>query len=154
MMVALDLQDMAAALGSRGLEAVNYVRREMARHVNQTPRDVRVARLLRLVLRLLPEGTKDDAGKGQLLSRLAEGIPTLKRWTRRRLEARHQGSSGKVLDDALALGKALERIPGLGRPVPLGKDTWPLPMDLNGLRREVDTWTKAASPAAAGGVRN
>lgn len=153
-MVALDLQDMAAAIGSRGLEAVNYVRREMARHVNQTPRDVRVARLLRLVLRLLPEGTKDDAEKGQLLSRLAEGIPTLKRWTRRRLEARHQGSSGKVLDDALALGKALERIPGLGRPVPLGKDTWPLPMDLNGLRREVDTWTKAASPAAAGGVRN
>lgn len=152
-LVGLDLPDLASAIGARGLEGVNPVRREMARHVNRTPRDVRVARLLRLVLRLLPDGNEDDAGKSKLLLQLSEGIPELKRWTRRRLEARHQGASGNMLDDALALGVALQRIPGLGQPVPLTKDTWPLPMDLVGLQREVAAWSKAARPPAAGGVR-
>lgn len=149
----LGLQEVASAVGARGLGAVDLARRELARHVNQTPRDVRVARLLRLTLRLLPDGGKDDAEKEKLLMKLADGIPDLKRWTRRRLEARHQGATGNMLDDALALGTALERIPGLGRPVPLTKDTWPLPVDLIGLQREVDSWSKAARPPAAGGVR-
>ena len=109
--------------------------------------------LLGLALRLLPDGGKDDAEKEKLLMKLADGIPDLKRWTRRRLEALHQGATGNMLDDALALGTALERIPGLGRPVPLTKDTWPLPVDLIGLQREVDSWSKAARPPAAGGVR-
>ena len=149
----LGLTDLAQELESHGNEAVAAVRRGLAQHVNVEPRDVRVARLLRLTLRLLPEGDGDDARRAELLHTLNEVFPSLKRWMRRRLEARHSGASGAFLDDAEALGIALQRIPGLGRHVPLTKDTWPLPQDLDGLANEVNRLHRAVHLPSAGGVQ-
>ena len=141
------------AIGSRGMEALPEVRRAVAQHVNLEPRDVRVARMLRLMLRLLPTGDGHDERRGELLNELKEALPALQRWTRRRLEARHSGATGDFLDDAMTLGQALHRIPGLGRPVPLEADRWPLPTHVVELEREVKRWAQSAQPPAAGGVR-
>jgi len=141
------------AIGSRGMEALPEVRRSIAQHVNLEPRDVRVARLLRLMLRLLPTGDGHDERRSELLNELKGALPALQRWTRRRLEARHSGATGDFLDDALTLGQALHRIPGLGRPVPLEADRWPLPTHVVELDLEVKRWARSAQPPAAGGVR-
>ena len=50
----LGLNSLADEVAQQGLNALPEVRRGLAQHVNITPRDVRVARLLRLTLRLLP----------------------------------------------------------------------------------------------------
>ena len=149
----LGLTDIAQELDAHGIEAVMAVRRGLAQHVNVEPRDVRIARLLRLTLRLLPEGDGDDERRAELLRTLNEVFPSLKRWMRRRLEARHSGASGDFLDDAEALGVALQRIPGLGRHVPLTKDIWPLPQDLDGLANEVNRLHRAVHLPSAGGVQ-
>lgn len=141
------------AIGSRGMEALPEVRRAVAQHVNLGPRDVRVARLLRLMLRLLPTGDGHDERRSELLNELKEALPALQRWTRRRLEARHSGATGDFLEDAMTLGQALHRIPGLGRPVPLEVDRWPLPTHVVELDQEVKRWSQSAQPPAAGGVR-
>jgi len=141
------------AIGSRGMEALPEVRRSIAQHVNLEPRDVRVARLLRLMLRLLPTGDGHDERRSELLNELKDALPALQRWTRRRLEARHSGATGDFLDDAMTLGQALHRIPGLGRPVPLEADRWPLPTHVVELELEVKRWAQSAQPPAAGGVR-
>ena len=141
------------AIGSRGMEALPEVRRAVAQHVNLGPRDVRVARLLRLTLRLLPTGDGHDERRSELLNELKEALPALQRWTRRRLEARHSGATGDFLEDAMTLGQALHRIPGLGRPVPLEVDRWPLPTHVVELEQEVKRWAQSAQPPAAGGVR-
>lgn len=141
------------AIGSRGMEALPEVRRAVAQHVNLEPRDVRVARLLRLMLRLLPTGDGHDERRSELLNELKDALPALQRWTRRRLEARHSGATGDFLDDAMTLGQALHRIPGLGRPVPLEVDRWPLPTHVVELELEVKRWAQSAQPPAAGGVR-
>ena len=111
----------------KGMEAIPDVRRGLAKHVNVAPRDVRVGRLLRLTLRLLPEGNQSDVARATSLKQLSALVSPLKRWMRRRLEARHSGASGDFLADAAELGVALERIPGLGRHLPLEEDEWPLP---------------------------
>jgi hypothetical protein len=149
----LGLEQAAVAIGSRGMDALNDVRRSVAQHVNLQPRDIRVARLLRLMLRLLPAGDEQDERRGELLTELRGALPSLQRWTRRRLEARHSGATGDFLQDALALGQALHRIPGLGRPVPLEADRWPLPTHMGDLATEVKRWARTAQPPAAGGVR-
>ncbi|MGB1679068.1 MAG: hypothetical protein ACPHFV_03390 [Poseidonia sp.] len=153
LLALLGLADIAQELETNGIAAVMDVRRGLAQHVNVEPRDVRVARLLRLTLRLLPEGDGDDERRAELLRTLNEMFPSLKRWMRRRLEARHSGASGAFLEDAEALGVALERIPGLGRHVPLTKDTWPLPQDMDGLTNEVNRLHRAVHLASAGGVQ-
>ena len=135
------------------MDGLKEVRRGLAGHVNVTPRDVRVARLLRLTLRLLPEGDEDDARRAELLKHLVGMIPPLKRWIRRRLEARHSGAQGHFLNDAVALGQALERIPGLGRHVPLQKDEWPLPSTLDELSHEIKRLSKSVMLPSAGGVK-
>ena len=149
----IGLSEMVLRVDQSGLDALGEVRRTLAQHVNVIPRDVRVGRLLRLVLRLLPDGSKDDLQRAQLLVELNRLIPPLKRWMRRRLEARHSGASGDFLADAEALGVALERIPGLGRHVPLGKDDWPLPHGLGELKDEVVLLAKAIQLPSAGGVQ-
>ena len=149
----LGLSDLAHQIAEQGMGALPEVRRGLAQHVNIVPRDVRIARLLRLTLRLLPEGNGKDKQRSQMLMELARLIAPLKRWMRRRLEARHSGASGEFLDDAVELGIALERIPGLGRHLPLGKDDWALPSELNGLSKEVKKLAQSVNLPSAGGVK-
>ncbi|MBL6733208.1 MAG: hypothetical protein ISP84_01535 [Candidatus Poseidonia sp.] len=145
--------DLANAVNEEGLAGMGAVRRGLAQHVNVEPRDIRIGRLLRLTLRLLPQGDEHDAVRAKLLHALSETVAPLKRWTRRRLEARHSGAEGDFLEDTHRLGIALERIPGLGRHVPLEKDVWPLSHDLSDLEQEVQRLKGAAFLPSAGGVQ-
>jgi hypothetical protein len=149
----MGLSDLAAEVAQQGMAALPEVRRGLAQHVNVAPRDVRIARLLRLSLRLLPEGNKSDAERARMLAELGQLIAPLKRWMRRRLEARHSGARGDFLADAVELGTALERIPGLGRHLPLEKDDWPLPSGLEGLSGEIKKLSQSVNLPSAGGVK-
>jgi hypothetical protein len=133
---------------------MNSVRRILASHVGTEPRDMRLDRLLRLTLRLIPNGD-DDAAKLALIAKLAELAVELSKWTRIRLEARHSGSTGYLLEDAKTLGVALERIPGPGTPLPLLADEHELPSnsDLEGLSNEIRILSKRVILATSGGVR-
>ncbi len=133
---------------------INNVRRILASHVGEEPRDMRLDRLLRLTLRLIPNGENDDA-KLALIAKLAELASELSKWTRIRLEARHSGSTGYLLEDARTLGVALERIPGPGTPLPLLADEHELPnnSDLEGLSNEVRVLSKRVILSTSGGVR-
>jgi len=153
LLALLGLSEEVALVQQDGLAALGDVRRALAQHVNQHPRDIRIARLLRLTLRLLPQGDAEDLRRAELLHDLSMLIPPIKRWMRRRLEARHGGSSGRLLDDALALGRALERIPGLGYHVPLERDEWPLPSEVSALAAEVQTLRTAIMLPSSGGVQ-
>ena len=153
LVAVLGLHELAATVEQGGLEALQDVRRNLAGQVNVVPRDVRIGRLLRLSLRLLPAGDHDDNERARLLATLGDMVPTLKRWTRRRLEARHSGSKGNFLADAVELGVALERIPGLGQHLPLGEDNWPLPSDMVGLTTEVSKLAQSVNLPSAGGVK-
>ena len=149
----LGLPDEALAIEQREMEAIPDLRRRLAAEVNISPRDVRVGRLLRLTLRLLPQGDGDDASRAKMLSTLCELVAPLKRWMRRRLEARHSGAGGEFLTDAAELGVALERIPGLGHHLPLDLDDWPLPSDINELGEEVAKLARSVHLPSAGGVK-
>lgn len=153
LLALLGLNDLTERIQISGMEGMKEVRRGLAGHVNVTPRDVRVARLLRLTLRLLPEGDEDDARRAELMEYLIGMIPPLKRWIRRRLEARHSGAQGHFLNDAVTLGQALQRIPGLGKHVPLEKDEWPLPSTLDEIGHEVKRLSKSVMLPSAGGVK-
>ena len=149
----LGLNGLADEVAQHGMNALPEVRRGLAQHVNITPRDVRVGRLLRLTLRLLPEGNKGDGERARMLTELTQLVAPLRRWMRRRLEARHSGARGDFLADAVELGTALERIPGLGRHVPLEKDDWPLPSELAGLSDEIKKLAQSVNLPSAGGVK-
>ncbi len=149
----LGLNGLADEVTRQGMNALPEVRRGLAKHVNIAPRDVRVGRLLRLTLRLLPEGNKGDGERARMLTELTQLVAPLKRWMRRRLEARHSGARGDFLADAVELGTALERIPGLGRHVPLEKDDWPLPSELVGLSDEIKKLAQSVNLPSAGGVK-
>jgi len=153
LVAVLGLSELAATVEQGGIEALQDVRRSLASQVNIAPRDVRIGRLLRLSLRLLPAGDEDDKQRAHLLSALSDMVPTLKRWTRRRLEARHSGAKGNFLADAVELGVALERIPGLGQHLPLEEDNWPLPSDMVGLTTEVSKLAQSVNLPSAGGVK-
>ena len=133
---------------------INAVRRSIASHVGKEPRDMRLDRLLRLSLRLMPNGDNDDS-KLELIDKLAELAQTLAKWTRIRLEARHSGASGYLVKDADELGVALSRIPGPGTPLPLDADEYDLPdnSDIEGLGNEVSVLSKRVSLSTSGGVR-
>ena len=149
----LGLPAEALAIEQREMEAIPDLRRRLAAEVNVSPRDVRVGRLLRLTLRLLPQGDGDDASRAKMLSTLCELVAPLKRWMRRRLEARHSGAGGEFLTDAAELGVALERIPGLGHHLPLDLDDWPLPSDIDELSEEVAKLARSVHLPSAGGVK-
>ena len=132
------------------------VRRTLGPHVQQQPKDIRVTRLLRLILRLLPEALDEaTAGQKDLVSRLAGMVDTLNAWTSLRLQARHLPNGHGLLEDALVLGEALDRIPGPGRRLPLGEDTHALPSPgaEEDLRGEVLRLNQAVSLPSAGGIR-
>ena len=134
---------------------INSVRRALASHVGLEPRDTRLDRLLRLSLRLMPKGDDEDEQRYALLSSLSELAKELSKWTRIRLEARHSGSTGYLLEDAKTLGVALKRIPGPGTPLPLLADEHELPSnsDLEGLSNEIRILSKRVILATSGGVR-
>ena len=160
-----DSSSMESILRSLGLEKeadmlldngdINSVRRALASHVGLEPRDTRLDRLLRLSLRLMPKGDEEDEQRYALLSNLSELAKELSKWTRIRLEARHSGAVGSLLEDSLTLGEALIRIPGPGTALPLEADDYdlPAPDDIDSLSNEVKVLKRRVMLANSGGVR-
>ena len=160
-----DFSAMESILRSLGLEKeadmlldngdINSVRRALASHVGLEPRDTRLDRLLRLSLRLMPKGDGEDGQRFALLSNLSELAKELSKWTRVRLEARHSGAVGSLLEDSLTLGEALIRIPGPGTALPLDADDYALPSpdDIDSLSNEVNVLKRRVMLANSGGVR-
>lgn len=160
-----DSSSMESILRSLGLEKeadllldngdINPVRRALASHVGLEPRDTRLDRLLRLSLRLMPKGDDEDEQRYALLSNLSELAKELSKWTRIRLEARHSGAVGSLLEDSLTLGEALIRIPGPGTALPLHADDYdlPAPDDVESLSNEVRVLKRRVMLANSGGVR-
>tara|TARA_B100000925_G_C21886249_1_gene420730 strand:+ start:163 stop:474 length:312 start_codon:yes stop_codon:yes gene_type:complete len=103
----------------------------------------------------MPKGDDEDEQRFVLLSTLAELASELSKWTRVRLEARHSGAIGNLLEDSLTLGKALDRIPGPGVPLPLDADDHdlPTPDDIEGLSDEVNILKRRVLLSSSGGVR-
>jgi len=108
------LEEDAALVKNDGMKSLDSVRRTLASHVGIEPRDIRVDRALRFAIRLLPRQEAGDGVRAELLGKLAKAIVEMAKWLRIRLEARKSGASGNFLDDAVALGTALKRIPGPG----------------------------------------
>ena len=133
---------------------VSVVRRALASHVGSEPRDVRVDRLLRLTLRLLPQGDQGDDERSKMIDAIGEILPKYNQWVRMRLEARHMGASGTFFEDATRLGTALHRVPGPGVRVPLHADAYPLPepSNLNELRQQTERLIQSMHLPAAGGI--
>ena len=160
-----DSSAMESILRSLGLEKeadmlldngdINSVRRALASHVGLEPRDTRLDRLLRLSLRLMPKGDDEDEQRFALLSNLSELAKELSKWTRVRLEARHSGAVGSLLEDSLTLGEALIRIPGPGTALPLDADDYALPSpdDIDSLSNEIEVLKRRVMLANSGGVR-
>ncbi len=163
--VAGDSSSMESILRSLGLDKdadmlldngdINSVRRALASHVGLEPRDTRLDRLLRLSLRLMPKGDDEDEQRYTLLSSLSELAKELSKWTRIRLEARHSGAVGSLIEDSLTLGEALIRIPGPGTALPLDADDYdlPAPDDIDSLSNEVKVLKRRVMLANSGGVR-
>ena len=133
---------------------VSIVRRALASHVGSEPRDVRVDRLLRLILRLLPQGDQGDGERSKMIDSIVEILPKYNQWVRMRLEARHMGASGSFFEDAIQLGTALHRVPGPGVRVPLHADTYqlPEPSNLNELQEQTERLIQSMNLPAAGGI--
>ena len=163
--VTKDDSSLESILRSLGLESeadmlldngdINSIRRSLASYVGLEPRDTRLDRLLRLSLRLMPKGDEEDEQRYVLLSTLSQYATELSKWTRVRLEARHSGAVGNLLEDSLTLGEALIRIPGPGVALPLDADEYdlPAPDDLDSLSNEVNVLGRRIMLASSGGVR-
>ena len=137
-----------------GSSDISIVRRALASYVGDEPRDLRVDRLLRLVLRLLPLGDDEDSKRSEMIDLLGEAIPKYNQWVRMRLEARHMGASGDFFEDATRLGTALNRVPGPGVRVPLKADVLPLPetANLNELKQQTERLVQSMNLPTAGGI--
>ena len=133
---------------------IGSIRKGLAKHVGQSPRDVRFDRLLRLVLRLLPQGDEHDEKRQWLIMKIAANLKKYQNWVKLRLEARHKAANGNLVEDSLALGKALHRIPGPGFKVPLEKDEKALPAldEIEELEAEVKILIDALNLQSASGV--
>jgi len=115
---------------STNLESLSELRRGLAKYVGITPRDSRVDRLLRILLRVIPINLPDDVtllSLSQIIDKLSLCIIKLNKWTTKRLERRHSNASGKLLDDSKELGEILEKIPSPGFSIPLISDSYELP---------------------------
>jgi len=137
-----------------GSSDISIVRRALASHVGREPRDVRIDRLLRLTLRLLPQGDHGDIERSKMIDALGTILPKYNQWVRMRLEARHMGATGTFFEDADRLGTALHRVPGPGVRVPLEADTYQLPeaSNLNELQEQTERLVRSMNLPAAGGI--
>ena len=138
-----------------GVEGVDYARRNLAKQVGLEPRDIRVDRMLRIALRCFPKSDDNDSTlvkKQGILSSFIRRLDGYHRWMRNRLEHRHSSSSGVFLQDARALGVALERIPGPGVRVPLESDTMQLPKEMEELGKLASELEHSLVLATAGGM--
>ena len=133
---------------------ISTVRRALASHVGEEPRDIRIDRMLRLVLRLLPVGDHDDSKRSKMIDDLGEAIPKYNQWVRMRLESRHMGASGDFFEDATRLGIALNRVPGPGVRVPLNADELSLPetSNMNELQQQTERLVQSMNLPTAGGI--
>ena len=152
------LRGLFSRLGLNAPETMDArsVRRTLGPYVQQQPKDMRLTRLLRLALRLTPDAL-DQATVAQkgLMVDLSDMVSPLEAWTTLRLQARHLPNGHGLLNDALVLGKALDRIPGPGRRLPLGEDARDLPSSVEegALRTEVQRLGQAINLPSAGGIR-
>ena len=139
---------------AQGTLDTKHLRRTLAEHVGIEPRDVRVDRMIRLLLRLLPSDDSSNDRRAVLIDKIGEALPKYQQWIRMRLEARHSGATGNFLEDSIQLGAALERTPGPGVKVPLSADTTPLPdaSNLEDLEKSVHRLVEALDLNTAGGV--
>ncbi|MDC0341125.1 hypothetical protein OAM96_04110 [Candidatus Poseidoniaceae archaeon] len=151
----LGLKEDAELVQKEGAESLNSIRRNLASHVGIEPRDMRVDRILRLAIRLIPRHEKGDDARAELLTQLSSAVTEMSKWSRLRLEARHSGASGNFLDDAITLGIALERIPGPGISLPLMADQLelPHPTELVELEEGVNHVVNSIRLPPVGGVR-
>ncbi len=151
---ALGLKKSQEAIFNGG-EGIDYARRNLAKQVGLEPRDVRVDRMLRIALRCFPNSNDDDSilvKKKMILGSFLGRLDGYQRWMRNRLEHRHSSSSGIFLQDARALGVALERIPGPGVRVPLEPDTMQLPKEMEELGKLASELEHSLVLATAGGM--
>ncbi|MED5308889.1 MAG: hypothetical protein VYA95_06020, partial [Candidatus Thermoplasmatota archaeon] len=135
-------------------EQVQRIRRSLAKNVGKEPRDIRVDRLLRLILRLLPQSNEQDGRRKVLIMKLATGLKRYQNWIKRRLEARHKAGKDNLILDSETLGNALQRIPGPGFKVPLEKDEKVLPGfdEIEELSAEVEILLSTLNLDSASGV--
>ena len=135
-------------------EQIGEIRRSLAKNVGKEPRDIRVDRMLRLILRLLPQSNEYDGKRKVLIMKIASGLKRYENWVKMRLEARHKAAKGNLILDSATLGKALERIPGPGFRVPLEKDEQELPAlnEIVALTTEVDKLLSTLNLTSASGV--
>ena len=134
---------------------LKVARRGLASMVGIEPRDSRVDRLLRLSLRLLPDGNLEDEKRMTILNALIPAIEIHHTWTKKRLQARRGQGTGDYLHDSALLGTALERIPGPGLYVPLSRDEFDMPAsdNLPDLSKVALELAQAMSLPTAGGIR-
>jgi len=112
------------------LESLSELRKYLAKQVGITPRDSRVDRLLRILLRVIPINLPEGLTLlplSEIIDKLSFCVIKLSEWTSKRLERRHNNPSGKLLDDSKVLGIALEKIPSPGFSIPLTNDHYDLP---------------------------
>ena len=152
-MTKLGLNDSYERQGSVA-EQVQQIRRSLAKNVGLEPRDIRVDRLLRLILRLLPQSNEQDGRRKLLIMKLATGLKRYQNWIKRRLEARHKAAKDNLILDSETLGNALQRIPGPGFKVPLEKDEKVLPGfdEIEELSAEVEILLSTLNLDSASGV--
>ena len=134
---------------------LKVARRGLASMVGIEPRDSRVDRLLRLSLRLLPDGNSEDEKRMTILNALIPAVEIHHTWTKKRLQARRGQGTGDYLHDSALLGTALERIPGPGLFVPLSRDEFDMPAsdNLPELSKVALELAQAMSLPTAGGIR-
>ena len=129
------------------LESLSNLRKGLAKFVGITPRDLRVDRLLRILLRVIPINLPENITLNELsiiIKDLAFCANKLNKWTSKRLERRHNNSSNKLLNDSKQLGEVLIRIPSPGFAIPLDSDSYELPSinNLEELRDEIKNLKK------------
>ena len=132
---------------AKNLESLGGLRKILAKQVGIKPRDLRVDRLLRLLLRLIPINLPGDLKLNDLsliINDLTRCAKKLNKWTSKRLERRHNNASKKLLNDSKQLGEVLKRIPSPSFAIPLNNDNYDLPSinNLDQLRSSVNNLEK------------
>ena len=153
-LLALGLSDVASNILDGKSKPIDQIRKSIAPYVGVEPRDMRIDRMLRIALRLIPKGEQKDQHRKAMLTKIISALQKYKKWMKARLESRHSSAKGNFLEDAKNLGIALNRIPGPGFAVPLTKDEKSLPnsADIESLFGEVETLINSMDIPSASGV--